>query len=159
MNAREPMKACAVRTLWRRLAREEDGSTLVLTIGFAALALALILAVTTATSLLIERRRLFSVADGAALAASEAFALEQVHFDGTTATPELADDAVDRAASDWVARAAVGLDDARVDGAAADARSATVTVSSTWHAPVVSLLLPEGMRLDVTATARSVFLD
>ncbi|WP_347756835.1 pilus assembly protein TadG-related protein [Agrococcus sp. ProA11] len=143
----------------RRLAREDAGSTLVLTIGFAALALALILAVTAATSLLIERRRLFTVADGAALAAAEAFALEQVRFDGGAATPALADAAVDRAAAEWTARAAGELTAIRVDGASADARSASVSVSSVWHAPVVSILLPEGIRLDVTSTARAVFVD
>ncbi|MEV7528555.1 pilus assembly protein TadG-related protein [Agrococcus sediminis] len=148
-----------MRSVLRRLAREDDGSTLVLTMGFAALALALILAVTAATSMLIERRRLFTVADGAALAAAEAFALEQVRFDGTAAAPELADAAVDEAAAAWASRAAAGLDDVRVDGASADARSASVTVSSAWRPPVVSLFLPEGIRLDVTSTARAVFVD
>ncbi|MFJ6113088.1 pilus assembly protein TadG-related protein [Agrococcus sediminis] len=148
-----------MRRVLRRLAREDDGSTLVLTMGFAALALALILAVTAATSMLIERRRLFTVADGAALAAAEAFALEQVRFDGTAAAPELADAAVDEAAAAWASRAAAGLDDVRVDGASADARSASVTVSSAWRPPVVSLFLPESIRLDVTSTARAVFVD
>ena len=46
-----------------------------------------------------------------------------------------------------------------VEGASADARSATVTVSSAWRPPVVSLLMPEGIRLDVTASARAVFVD
>lgn len=146
------------RTL-RRLAREEDGSTLLLTIGFAALALTLIIAVTAATSMLIERRRLFTVADGAALAAAEAFALEQVRFDGTAASPELTDAAVDQAAAAWTARAGGELDGLRVDGASADVRSATVTVSSAWRPPVVSLLLPESIRIDVTSTARAVFVD
>ncbi|WP_206447060.1 pilus assembly protein TadG-related protein [Agrococcus sp. KRD186] len=148
-----------MRRLLRRVLREEEGSTLLLTIGFAALALSLIIAVTAATSMLIERRRLFTVADGAALAAAEAFALEQVRFDGTAAAPELADGAVDRAAAAWASRAGGDLDGLRVDGAAADARSATVTVSSAWRPPVVSLLLPEGIRLDVTSTARAVFVD
>ncbi|MCR8671003.1 pilus assembly protein TadG-related protein [Agrococcus sp. HG114] len=148
-----------MRRLWARLAREEDGSTLVLTIGFAALALALILAVTAATSMLIERRRLFSVADGAALAAAEAFALEQVRFDGSDAAPELADEAVQQAAAHWASRAGTDLDGVRVDGASADARSATVTVSSAWRPPVVSLFLPDGIRLDVSSTARAVFVD
>ncbi len=143
----------------RRLVREEEGSTLLLTLGFLALALSLVIAVAAATSLLIERRRLFTVADGAALAAAEAFALEQVRFDGASATPELADAAVDAAAADWAARAAGGLADVQVEGASADARSASVTVSSAWRPPVVSLLLPEGMRLDVTSTARAVFID
>ncbi|MET4099727.1 putative membrane protein [Agrococcus sp. UYP10] len=148
-----------MRRLARRLAREDDGSTLVLTVGFAALALALILAVTAATSLLIERRRLFTVADGAALAAAEAFALEQVRFDGDAAAPELADRAVDLAAAAWTVAAGSGLAGLRVDAASADARSATVTVSSAWRPPVVSLFLPDGIRLDVTSTARAVFLD
>lgn len=148
-----------MKRVLRRVVRDEDGSTLVLTIGFAALALALILAVTAATSLLIERRRLFTIADGAALAAAEAFALEQVRFDGSAATPALADRAVDRAAAEWTARAAGEMLALRVVGAAADDRSATVTVSSAWRPPVVSLLLPEGIRLDVTSTARAVFVD
>ncbi|SFS15736.1 Putative Flp pilus-assembly TadE/G-like [Agrococcus baldri] len=148
-----------MRRLLRRVVHEEEGSTLLLTIGFAALALSLIIAVTAATSMLIERRRLFTVADGAALAAAEAFALEQVRFDGSSAAPELADGAVDRAAAAWASRAGGDLDGIRVDGAAADTRSATVTVSSAWRPPVVSLLLPEGIRLDVTSTARAVFVD
>jgi hypothetical protein len=148
-----------VKRLSARLAREEEGSTLVLTIGFAALALALALAVAAATSMLVERRRLFTVADGAALAAAEAFALEQVRFDGTSAAPELADAAVQQAAAAWAAAAAGELDAVRVEGASADARSATVSVSSAWHPPVASLFLPEGIRLDVTATARAVFVD
>ena len=143
----------------RRLAHEEEGSTLVLTIGFAALALALVLAVVAATSLLIERRRLFTVADGAALAAAEAFALQQVRFDGDSATPELADSAVSVAASHWASAAAGDLQDVRVDGASADARSATVTVSSGWRPPVLSFFLPESIRLDATSTARAVFVD
>lgn len=148
-----------MKRAWVRLAREEEGSTLVLTIGFAVLALALVLAVAAATSMLVERRRLFTVADGAALAAAEAFALEQVRFDGASAAPELADAAVQRAAAAWAAAAAGELDAVRVEGASADARSATVSVSSTWRPPIVSLLLPEGIRLDVTATARAVFVD
>ncbi|WP_425844813.1 pilus assembly protein TadG-related protein [Agrococcus sp. TSP3-2-1] len=144
---------------WSRLARDEEGSTLVLAIGFAALALTLVLAVAAATSMLVERRRLFTVADGAALAAAEAFALEQVRFDGVSAAPELAGAAVQEAAAAWAAEAAGDLDDVLVEGASADARSATVSVSSTWRPPVVSLLLPEGIRLDVTATARAVFVD
>lgn len=148
-----------MKRAWARLAREEEGSTLVLTIGFAALALALVLAVAAATSMLVERRRLFTIADGAALAAAEAFALEQVRFDGTSAAPELADAAVQQAAAAWAAAAAGELDAVRVEGASADARSATVSVSSAWRPPVVSLFLPEGIRLDVTATARAVFVD
>ena len=35
--------------------------------------------------------------------------------------------------------------------------SATVQLSAHWSPPVVSLLVPDGIRIDVTSTARSVF--
>jgi hypothetical protein len=38
-----------------------------------------------------------------------------------------------------------------------DGRSATVSLSAYWRPPLVSLLLPEGIRLEVTSVARSVF--
>jgi len=37
-----------------------------------------------------------------------------------------------------------------------DGASATVQLSAYWRPPVVSLLVPKGIRLDVTAVARSV---
>ncbi|WP_233279323.1 pilus assembly protein TadG-related protein, partial [Microterricola pindariensis] len=55
--------------------RGEEGSSLVLTVFYGAFALALILIVVAATSLSLERKRLLSVADGAALAGAEAFEL------------------------------------------------------------------------------------
>jgi len=38
-----------------------------------------------------------------------------------------------------------------------DGASATVTVSAVWHPPVVTIFVPEGLRIDATAVARSVF--
>jgi hypothetical protein len=38
-----------------------------------------------------------------------------------------------------------------------DGESATVTVSAVWHPPVVTVFVPDGMRIDATAVARSVF--
>ena len=38
-----------------------------------------------------------------------------------------------------------------------DGLSATVTVSSVWRPPVVTVFVPEGLRIEATATARSVF--
>jgi hypothetical protein len=32
-----------------------------------------------------------------------------------------------------------------------------VTLSATWRPPVVSLLVPAGIRIEVTSVARSVF--
>ena len=38
-----------------------------------------------------------------------------------------------------------------------DGSSATVTLHAYWRPPVVSWVLPEGVPLDVTSIARSVF--
>jgi hypothetical protein len=46
-----------------RVARDETGSTLLLTIGYCMLGLAIILVVASATTLYLERKRLFTVAD------------------------------------------------------------------------------------------------
>jgi hypothetical protein len=44
-----------------------------------------------------------------------------------------------------------------VDATTVDGLSATVTVSSIWRPPIVTVFLPEGLRIEATATARSVF--
>ncbi|MDQ1606126.1 MAG: hypothetical protein QOJ18_493, partial [Microbacteriaceae bacterium] len=38
-----------------------------------------------------------------------------------------------------------------------DGRSATVELSAYWRPPILSLLVPDGIRIDVTGVARSVF--
>ncbi|MFC7430744.1 MULTISPECIES: hypothetical protein [unclassified Agrococcus] len=147
------------RTRLRALARDDDGSTLLLTIAYGALALALIVVVVGATALLVERRRLFTLADGAALHAAEAFALEQIAFDGEQPAPQLADVAVEQAADEWLRVAPTELDEvALLRARSVDAQTAEVTVAAVWRPPIVSLLLPDGVPLDVTVTARAVFV-
>lgn len=63
---------------WSRKLAADDGSTLPLIIFFGMLSLVLILLVVAATSLYLERKRLFTVADGAALVGAEAFELADV---------------------------------------------------------------------------------
>ena len=141
-----------------RVARDETGSTLLLTIGYCMLGLAIILVVASATTLYLERKRLFTVADGAALAAAEAWALESVRVDGDRLTLDLTDADVQRAARDYLASAMTDLDDAVLVGASsADGRSATVTLRSVWHAPISTDLVPVEVPIEVTVTARSVF--
>jgi hypothetical protein len=143
----------------RSLVRDEEGSTLLLTIAYGALALALIVVVVGATALLIERRRLYTLADGAALHAAEAFALSQVVLGAAGPSPRLADDAVEQAAGEWLLDAPTDLEDVELVAARSlDDRTAEVTVAARWRPPIVSPLLPEGIPLDVTVTARSVFV-
>jgi uncharacterized membrane protein len=142
----------------RRL-RDDDGSILPLTVFFGLLSLALVLLVVAATSLYLERKRLFTLADGAAVVGAEAFGLDDVTMTASGVRPELDSAAVGAAVTDYVESAPDrGFESLAVDRAVStDGRSATVELSAYWRPPVVSLLVPEGFRIEVTAVARSVF--
>ena len=138
---------------------DEEGSTLLLTIFYGFLSLVLVLLVVAASSLYLERKRLFTLADGAALVGAEAFELDDVQLTPDGPRPVLDSADVASAVSAYVASAptadfdALSIDDA----SSADGRSATVTLSSYWQPPLLTLLVPEGIRIEVTARARSVF--
>ena len=141
-----------------RLAHDEGGSTLLLTIFYCFLGMSIVLVVASATTLYLERKRLFTVADGAALAAAEAWALDSVQIDGDSLSIQLDDAEVRRAAADYLADAASDLDDLELVRAASDdGRSATVTLRSVWRAPIHTELVPLAVPIEVTVTARSVF--
>lgn len=139
--------------------KADEGSTLILTIFYGFLALVLVLLVTAATSLYLERKRLFTLADGAALVGAEAFDLQAVTMTPQGARPILESADVAAAVTDYLAEAPVAaFDQLRVQRAeTVDGRSATVTLSARWSPPVVSLLVPDGFPIEVTALARSVF--
>jgi uncharacterized membrane protein len=142
----------------KRLARDEQGSTLPLTIFFGFLSLVLILLVVAATSLYLERKRLFTLADGAALVGAEAFQLDDVQLTGSGYRPTLESSEVATAVGDYVASAPAEFESLIIEQAnTVDGRSASVTLSAYWRPPLVSILVPEGLRIEVTAVARSVF--
>ena len=151
----------AVRhSIRHRIARDETGSTLLLTIFFGVLSLALVLVVVAATSLYLDRKRLFTLADGAALAAAESFDLESVRPDADGRVSPVLESADVRAAADAFIDAAPpgSLDSVTVERAETlDGRSATVSLSCYWSPPLLSVFLPDGVRIDVTSVARSVF--
>jgi hypothetical protein len=137
---------------------DESGSTLLLTIFYGALSLVLVLLVVAATSAYLERKRLFTLADGAALVGAEAFALDRVALTPDGPRPVLRTPDVSAAVSDYLATAPHDFENLALERAeTVDGRSATVQLSAYWRPPIVSMLLPEGIRLDVTAVARSVF--
>jgi len=144
---------------WRGRTRDDEGSILPLTIFYGFLSLVLILLVVAATSLYIERKRLFTLADGAALVGAEAFPLDAVTPTASGYRPTLKTPDVTAAVTEYLARTPhdrfenLGIDRAET----VDGRSATVALSAYWRPPVVSLLVPEGLRIDVTVRARSVF--
>ena len=146
-------------TTIRRRASEDEGSTLILVLFYAVLALILILVVSAATSLYLERKRLFSLADSAALVGAEAFDLSTVSLAGGTPRVELSSRDVQVAVEEFLEEHPNGrFEELRLEQAASvDGKSATVTLSSYWRPPVLTAFVPDGIRLDVTSVARSVF--
>ena len=139
--------------------RDDTGSTLLLTIFYGAMALVVVLLVVAATSLYLERKRLFTLADGAALVGAEAFELSDVTVTDGAPRVTLNTATVATSVEDYVAANPLSsLNEIHIDDAfSLDGTSANVTLSAYWRPPVLSLLVPEGLRIEVTAVARSVF--
>lgn len=141
-----------------RIREDEEGSSLILIIFAGLIGLAVVLGTVAATSLYIERKRLFTVADGAALAAAEAFNLDDVQVVNGRASITLTNTAVRSETVHYLqlipATESKGI--SVLSAVTNDGRSATVSLQKTWHPPVVSIFMPEGMVLDVTSTARTV---
>ena len=138
---------------------DEEGSTLPPTIFYGFLAIVLVLLVIAASSLYLERKRLFTLADGAALVGSEAFTLDDVHETAAGYRPTLESPDVAAAVAEYLSGTpTAGFSGLHLERAQTeDGRSATVQLSAYWRPPVLSLLVPEGLRIEVTAVARSVF--
>ncbi|WP_232331293.1 pilus assembly protein TadG-related protein [Agromyces laixinhei] len=147
-----------MRSARARLVQDEQGSTLLLTIFYCVLGLSLVLVVVSATSLYLERKRLFTLADGAALAAAEAWSLDTVQVEGDRLSLELDLAEVGPAASAYLADAVHELHEVELVRAASDdGQSATVVMRAVWYAPIHTEFLPISVPIEVTATARSVF--
>lgn len=153
-----PERAGYRRRLATRL-RAEDGSTLFLTIFYGFLGLVLVLLVVAATSLYLERKRLFSLADGAALVGAEAFTLDAVALTPQGPRPRLHSVDVSDAVDEYLhAVPGNGFEALTLERAeSVDGESATVELSAYWRPPLLSLLVPDGIRIDATSVARSVF--
>lgn len=152
------MGQSALRRSWRHDLSDENGSTLLLTILYAVLGLVLILLVTAASSLYLERKRLFTLADGAALVGAEAFELDSVGITPRGPRVILRSADVATAVDSYLAAVPATFEALAVERAeSVDGRSATVALSAYWRPPMLSLLVPEGLRIEVEAKARSVF--
>lgn len=139
-----------MRERLRAAADEDEGSILILTLGYAVLAIAVILVCVDATSLYLAQKRLDALADAAALAGADGFTL--VVEDGEPRA-ELTDDGVREQADAVVG--AVGVGATVVDAGTPDGVSARVTVATTWRPPIIALFVPDGVALEATATSRT----
>lgn len=138
---------------------DDDGSTMPLVAGFGALALALVLVAAAASSLYLERKQLFTLADGAALVGAEAFDLADVTLASGSPSVRLDPADVRRDVAAFVAGTPNGGFEGLtlVEATSRDGESATVTLSAIWRPPLVTVFFPEGWRIQATATARAVF--
>jgi uncharacterized membrane protein len=134
----------------RRPPDDDEGSVLLLTLGYAILAIALILVCLDATSLYLSQKRLDSLADAAALAGADGFTLTVLDREPVAT---LTDDAVHAQADSLVT--AVGGRAALLSAGTPDGVSARVTVGDTWHPPVLTVFVPDGVALRSTATSRT----
>lgn len=128
---------------------DDEGSVLLLTIGYAVLALALVFVCVDATSLYLAQKRVDAVADAAALAGADGFT---VTVDGGGATATLTDAGVRAQAEESVAALGAAT---LVSAGTPDGVSARVTVTTTWHPPILALFVPDGVVLSATATSRN----
>jgi len=138
----------------------DEGSIMPLIAIFAAIALGMVLVAASASSLYLERTRLYGLADAAALSAAESYDLAAVTVVDGQVRATLDSAAVDAAVREHLAMspASASFDALTVVRAeTTDGRSATVSLASVWHPPVLSPLMPDGVRVEVTSTARSVF--
>lgn len=136
----------------------ERGSILPLVAGGMFLAMAMILGVSASASLLIERARLFTLADGAALSAAQGFAPRYV----TRTTGGARVLMSDREAEDLVRSYLHNTGPGPLDGLRLDAVTVVgsdvvdVTLSSLWSPPLVSEFFPAHIRIFVTAQAQTL---
>ncbi|KJQ54596.1 pilus assembly protein TadG-related protein [Microbacterium sp. SA39] len=129
---------------------EEEGSVLLLTLGYVLLAVAVIFVCVCATDLYIAQKQLDALADSAALAGADGFTLQ---VEGDAVRAELSDAGVQEQAAALVA--ALPSDCELVSASTPDGVSARVTVAMTWHPPLLSPFVPEGVALESTATSRT----
>lgn len=129
---------------------DDEGSVLLLVLGYLLLALAVLFVCICATDLYIAQKRLDGLADAAALAGADGFTL-QVEREVPRAT--LTDAGVAEQAVPLVRGA--GFEATVVDASTPDGVSARVTVAATWHPPLLSPFVPDGVPLQATATSRT----
>lgn len=130
----------------------DDGSITPLAIGFATIALALILLAALITDVWLAQRKLFALADSAALASAESFDAAPTSEPGILLT----DDGVTEAARHYLSAVEVpaGYSDLTVSGRSPDSLSAEVSLRTAYVPALLSPFASSWIELEATATVR-----
>jgi Flp pilus assembly protein TadG len=114
----------------RRRPAGDDGTILVLVLGFAAVLLLLVAVVVDVSAVILAKRGAASAADGAAVAAAQQLDQNAVYQNGLTDAIPLSPDAVDQVVATFGARAAEGQTGLQL-AASLDPTQTTATVVAT----------------------------
>ncbi len=143
----------------RKHPTNEDGQMMVMILGYVVLALLVTTVVIGISSVYLEHKRLLSLADGASVAAADSYTLGEVATQGGSPSAVLSSARVRNVAADFVSRSPASQ---RFDGLAVagttgtpDGSTAVVVLTAAVHPPVVNFLMPAGITIEATSTARS----
>ncbi|MDP9985061.1 MULTISPECIES: pilus assembly protein TadG-related protein [Arthrobacter] len=143
----------------KRREPDESGQLMVMILGYVLLALLVATVVIGITAVYLEHKRLLSLADAASLAAADSYTLGEVSAEGGSPSAVLNPARVRNVAADFVARspASQRFSSLAVTGATGtpDGSTAVVVLTASVHPPVVNFLVPDGIRIEATSTARS----
>ncbi|MDQ0868794.1 hypothetical protein QFZ70_001267 [Arthrobacter sp. V1I9] len=139
--------------------KDDNGQMMVMVLGYVVVALLVTTVVIGISSVYLEHKRLLSLADGASLAAAGSYTLGEVETQGGSPSAVLSPARVRNVAADFVSRtpASQRFDGLAVAGATGspDGSTAVVVLTAAVHPPVVNFLVPDGIRIEATSTARS----
>jgi len=139
--------------------RDESGQVMVMILGYIVLALLVVTVVIGISAVYLEHKRLLSLADGASLAAADSYTLGEVASQGGSPSAVLNPARVRNVAADFVARipASQRFSHLAVAGATGtpDGSTAVVVLTAAVHPPIVNFLIPDGIHIEATSTARS----
>ena len=137
----------------------ESGQLMVMIVGYMALALLVATVVIGISAVYVEHKRLLSLADGASLAAADSYTLGDVSSQRGTPSAVLNPARVRNVAVDFLDRspASQRFSSLAVAGGTGspDGSTAVVVLTAAVHPPVVNFLMPDGIRIEATSTARS----
>lgn len=132
---------------------------MVLLVGYVLLALLLTTVVAAASSLYIGQKKLLSIADGAAMAAADGFTLGAAPAGGGPPEALLSTAQVNRAVAQYLDRSAgyAAVASLSVDPRTGtpDGRTAQVSLRAVVHPLFANFLIPGGITITASSTARS----
>lgn len=126
--------------------------------GLAALAIALMFVVVSATSLAIERHRLHALAEATALFAAESFDPGDLRMGSGELIVPLTNAGVRREAVRYLSSGGIHRhhDLRLVVADTPDNRRARVRLSAVWRPPLVSAYVPVSVRIDAQSLSRAL---